>query len=276
MVGAARADQSGKAQEVAIGRSQVQVSVVLDNLRLTQMWIARKILELVQDFYTETRYITITEPDMFGSTDGYDDTADGPVLGINVPTDDGTILNDVTVGKYDIEIGYSPAGGNQRQITRQELMELRQLGVQVPDHVLVQYTDIPGRDDLVEFLKQAQGYGEPTEEEQQLAEMQRVHEIEMLRNQLEEAAAKVELLEAQAAEKKANAQKIAGYNEAELEREKMDLQRELKELDARLRIALAARSHENSQQLNDKRLASQIAIKSIDSISRKPTSQHKE
>ena len=60
MLGTSRADQSGRAQEAAISRGQIQVSVVVGNLKRARRSVGRKILELVQDFYTETRYFNNT------------------------------------------------------------------------------------------------------------------------------------------------------------------------------------------------------------------------
>lgn len=260
MAGTARADQSGVAQEASIARGQVQVSVILSNLRRCRGQIVRKILELIQDFYTEERYFTMTG----GSLLTGDQTE---AVGINIQGDDGSILNDVTIGNYMIDIDYRPAGGTLKDKEFMEAMQLRDMGVQIPDHVVVKFSNLTERNELSEFLKQSQGFGEPTEEEAALQEYQMEHQIRMLKMQLAEMDAKVEVAMATAKEKIAKAESLEGLNEAQIELQKLALEREKMEKDVALRVALAARGHQNASVMNDKRIQSQVAMKAMDMVS---------
>lgn len=259
MAGAARADMSGVAQEKSIQRGQVQVSVVLNNLKRARLLVLKKILELVQDFFTETRYFTV-------KGDGIMDDGENVEVGINVPTEAGssTFLNDVTLGRYDIEVGVRPSGGSLAQQELEEAMRLREVGVEIPDHVVVQYSSLRDRNAIAEYMKNAAGLGEPSEEEAALQDMQITHQIEMLKKELEGADAEIQLKLADAEEKRANAETLEDYKKIDVEMAQLRLDKRSKEMEYQLRISLAAKGHENAGNMNDKRISSQVAMKSMD------------
>lgn len=258
MLGTARADQSGRAQEAAVSRGQIQVSVVVSNLKRARRLVGRKILELVQDFYSETRYFNATGTSIM---QGEENTEQ---VGINLPDEDGNILNDVTVGNYAVDVSFRPSGGTQADREFEEALRLREMGIAIPDHVVVQHSNLTKRAEVAEFLKNSQGFGEPSEEQAALEEFQVEHQINMLRKELEKTDADISVALATAKEKMAKAESLDGFNEAQMELKRLEQQRETKEQELSLRIALAARSHQNQNSMNDKRLSSQIAMKSMD------------
>ena len=257
MLGSVRADQSGKSQDRQISRGQIAMNVVLGNLRKAQARVVMKVLELVQDFYDETRYFKIVDNSMFA-------VANEGEIAINEMDDDGNIINDVTVGKYSVDIGHSPAGSTAREMEFQEALNLREMGVAIPDHVLVLSSSLTKRSEIAAFLRDSQGYGEPTEEQQQLSEMQVEHQIHKMQRELETMDADIELKTANARQAMAKATSLEGYNEAQLEILRLNQQRDMHKQDISLRIALAAKGHQNQGSMNDKRIASQIAMKSMD------------
>lgn len=261
MLGTARADQSGRAQEAAISRGQVQVSVVLASLKRSRRMVARKVLELVQDYYTETRYFKVADDGVVTSS------ADDSDMAINQEDDDGNILNDVTVGEYGITVGHAPAGGNAMEIELNEALRMRDMGVQIPDHFIVKYSNLREASELSEFMKQMQGFGEPSEQQQQLEQAQFEFQMQSLQKQLQTMDADIDAKMAKAAADMAKAESQEGYRTAEMELLKLQQQREISKQDALLRIALSARGHVNQSNMNDSRLAAQIAMKSMDQIS---------
>lgn len=259
MLGTARADQSGRAQDASTARGQVQISVTLANLRRARRGVLNKILELVQDFYSDTRYFSIVGDSVMRMENDMD--AD---VGINMPDDDGNILNDVTVGRYNVEVGYRSSGATQQQREFDEVTRLRELNVQIPDHVMVQYSTLEKRMEISDFLKNSQGFGEPTPEQDMLSDLQMEHQIGMLKREIEMMDAEIQVALATAREKTAKADTMEGYNQAQMELRKLEQDRAIKERELALRIALAARSHQTANAQNDKRIASQIAMKSMD------------
>ncbi|MDH0200707.1 hypothetical protein [Comamonas aquatica] len=75
------------------------LSKPLDNLTRSDFYLARGILGLVQRFYTEPRILTITGDDMTGEAEE---------VAINQPSETGEILNDLTIGEYDVVITSVP------------------------------------------------------------------------------------------------------------------------------------------------------------------------
>ena len=270
MLGTARADQSGRAQEHATARGQMQVSVVLASLKKSRRLVTKKILELVQDFYTETRYFKSNDDNVVtGNSENYD-------LAINYEDDDGNILNDVTVGEYGITIGHAPAGGNAMEVELNEALRLREQGVQIPDHFVVKYSNLRDRNDVAEYIKNLQGMGDKTPEQQQLEQAQFEYQIQSMQKELQTMDAEIDAKVAKAAADMAKAESQEGYNLAEMEIIKLQQKREQAKNDALLRIALAARSHVNAQQLNDSRLAAQVAMKHMDQIASRGEQQQRE
>ena len=257
MLGTSREDQSGAAQQQAVARGQVQVSVVLSNLRKARLAVLRKVLELVQDFYTEERYFTIA-----GDTVVND--PESQVIGINEVQDDGSIINDVTAGNFAIEVDYRPAAGSLYDKEFEEAIRMREMGIAIPDYVVVQYSNLTKRGEIAALLKQSQGFGEPSEEEAALQQMQIEHQVRMLQKEIEKIDADIGVAIATAKEKMANVTTLEGFNQAQMEIARLQQERELKDKELSLRIALAARSHSNQSQQNDKRIASQVAMKSMD------------
>ncbi len=269
MLGSVRADQSGKSQDKQIARGQIAMNVVLGNLRKAQHYVVRKVLELVQDFYDETRYFKLVDSSMFGGESNEE-------VGINEVGDDGNILNDVTVGRYSIDIGHTPAGSTAREAEFTEALELRNMGVAIPDHVIVGTSNLTKRSEIAAFLRDSQGFGEPTEQEQQLSEMQVEHQIHLMQRELREKDAEIDVKIANARQLMAKATSLEGYNQAEAEILKLNQQRDMHKEDISLRIALAAKGHQNQGSMNDKRIASQIAMKSMDQAILRKTNPQQE
>jgi uncharacterized protein YqfA (UPF0365 family) len=118
--------------------------------------------------------------------------------------------------------------------------------------------------ELAKFLKDSQGFGEQSEEQAALEELQMEHQIGMLQKELEKADADIEVARATALEKQMNAESLEDFNKADIEAQKLEVQRALKEKELSLRIALAARGHQNANTMNVQRLQTSVAMKSMD------------
>ena len=145
----------------------------------------------------------------------------------------------------------------------EEALRLREMGVAIPDHVVVQHSNLNKRGEIAEFLKNSQGFGEPTEEQAALEELQVEHQINMLRKELRRWT-RTSAWHWLRLKKMAKANSLEGFNEAQMELKRLEQERETKQQELSLRIALAARGHQNQNSMNDKRISSQIAMKSMD------------
>lgn len=271
MLGTARADQSGTAQAQATTRGQMQVSVVLASLKKARRMVAKKILELVQDFYTETRYFKVTEDSVLTSNQ------EGSDLSINQPDEQDNIMNDVTVGEYGISVGHAPAGGSALEAEFNEVMALRERGVNIPDHIVIKYSNLRERNEVSEYIKNMTGLGEKSEEQQELETAKLEFELGRMEKELQLKDAEIDKKVADASVAMAKADSQEGYNQAEMEIARLQLERDKMRQDASLRVALAARSHVNASSLNDSRMATQLAMKTMDSMEKDkpPTKESK-
>lgn len=270
MLGLSRADQSGKAQEQSNARGQIQVGVVTRNLEKARRAVAEKILELVQDFYTETRVFQLSEEGPGGDMEEEE-------YYINGVNEAGEIINDISRGQYSTTIGIVPSGGSEHDKQFAEIAQLREMGVEIPDHIMISYSSLHKRNELTAMLKQKNGFNPPTEEEQATLEMQEQMEIQRVTLELKDLEASIREKEANAANKMADAQSKDGYNIAALELEKLRVQQQLKQVELGGRIALAARSHQNAQLTNEKRNVSALSLKALDlaAIEQKPQPEAK-
>lgn len=190
MLGSSGSEVSGVAITKSQARGMVQMQVPFDNLNRSRRILAERMLELIQDFYTETRVLQVI--------DYNDPEQPSQELTINAMDAAGEIINNVTLGEYDVVISSSPARDSFIDTQFAEALQLRDVGVQIPDDVVIENSHLARKKEIAKRVRDMMGMGEPTEE--QLAQMQMMQEIEMKRVELEfaEMEAKVGKLQAEA------------------------------------------------------------------------------
>lgn len=150
------------------------LSKPLDNLTRSDFYLARSILDLVQTFYTEPRILTITD----GSPAG-----DVETVGVNQPTPEGEILNDLTVGEYDVVITSVPHRETLEDSEFEQAVALRELGVPIPDDILIDASRLRDKKLIIQRLQ-----GDQNSPEAQAA-AERQQRLEEAQTQQEEAKA---------------------------------------------------------------------------------------
>lgn len=186
MRGFDRADVAAKAIQAKQARGSVSLAMPFDNLAYTRKLLAKRVLDVVQAFYTEERLFNIT---------GNNLTDEPEQLTVNQVTPEGQIVNDLTVGEYDVTLTLVPARDNMEQTQFQEAMEMRQAGVMIPDDVLVEHSHMLRKAEIAKRIKEMNGGGEMTEAQMQM------QELEMQKMQLD-----LQLAQADVMLKQANAQ----------------------------------------------------------------------
>ena len=256
MLGLAPEDTSGRSLQTQVAQGQVQVGVVLKNLKRCRRVVAEKILELVQDFYTDTRFYKVAvDNEILGKVE-----EERFINGVNA---DGEILNDVTRGQYNVDVAFAPVAGSAAEVQFNEARLLRELGVSIPDYVLVQYSQLRNKQDLAELLKSLQGFAEPTPEQQQLSQLEMQTTMARMEREIADMDAEIEQKRSRAALDAAKAASLDGHNEAALELQKMEQERDLRVRELSARIALAAQSHYNQRYLNKFRAGSSMALEAM-------------
>lgn len=95
--GQAPAGQSGRAIQSLQFGSQLSLAVPLDNLARTRQMFAKRLLKLIQQFVDTPQVMQIVAR----GADGQETTEE---LSLNMPQDDGSILNDLTLGEYGVVV----------------------------------------------------------------------------------------------------------------------------------------------------------------------------
>lgn len=94
-MGQDREDVAAKAIQAKRQASSTNLAKPMDSLNRTDYLLARNILDLVQTYYTDERIITITNEHGAGETE---ETV------VNQVQEDGSILNDLTLGEYKVVV----------------------------------------------------------------------------------------------------------------------------------------------------------------------------
>lgn len=205
MVGEVNPEVSGVAMKLGAARGSMQLQVPLDNLTKTRRIVAQRVLELVQQYYTETRVFQVID---------YNDPAMGQKeVVVNQPTVAGTIINDITMGEYNVIIANAPARDSMMETQFAEAIQLREAGVQIPDDVVIENSHLNRKMEIAERVRQLMGMGTPTPEQQQEAMMMKQFQMQMMQLEMAELEAKVMKMQSEAQQGMAKAQ--TGAAEAE-------------------------------------------------------------
>lgn len=208
MRGFDRADVAAKAIQAKQMRGSIAMAKPFDNLAFTRKILARNVLDLVQTFYDEPRIINVT---------GNNLTDQSEQVEINQMTPEGEVINDLTVGEYSVVVTTVPARQDYEQSQFTEALEMRQLGIAIPDDVLIEHSHLGRKGEIAQRLKEMAGDGEPSQAQQQLQQL----EMQLKELEAQEKQADVQVKMSNAALNSARAQKEqlesqGGENEAEL------------------------------------------------------------
>ena len=196
MQGFDREDVAAKAIQAKRQAGSTNLVKPLDSLTRTDHILARNILDLVQDFYTEERLVTITKNTMTGETE---DTM------VNQVTPEGEILNDLTLGEYDVVISSVPLRETMEDSQFEQAMALREAGIMIPDEVLIDSSRLQKK---AEIIKAMQG-DQDSPEAQARAELERraqEAEVAKIEGEAAQKHADVELIGAKTQETLVRAQ----------------------------------------------------------------------
>ena len=174
MQGNDREDVAAKAIAYKQQRSSVNHTKVVDNLERTDWLLARNVLAIVQDYYTEERIINITHDDV---------TRGAEQITINEYDDaTGEIVNDITLGEYDIVISSSPFRNSLEDSQFEQARALKELGLPIPDSVLIENSRLMRRSEIV---KQMEGDKTSPEAQAKAALQARAEEAEVAKLEAE-------------------------------------------------------------------------------------------
>lgn len=155
MVGNTGREVSGIAIQSRQHAAQQQLAVPLDNLARTRNLLARRILDLIQGFYDQPRIVRIVETDARGREMTEE-------LALNYPAANGQILNDLTIGEYDVVIVEVPLQVTFENSQFLQAIELVDKGAPIPWPFVLRYSNLAHKQEIIDALEQqAQQQADP-------------------------------------------------------------------------------------------------------------------
>lgn len=229
MLGMDSPEVSGVAIKAKQGRGSLLLQVPLDNLAKTRQYLAEKILQLVQAYYTEERIIQVTD-----ETDPYKPRNK---VKVNEMTPEGEIINNLTLGEYDVVVGTAPARDNFDEMQFAEAIELRGVGVPIPDDMIVEYSHLSRKADIAERIRQMQGTAPPSEQEMQLQQFQMETQIRSTQLEIAKLEAEVTKLQSETALNAAKVEQAETDPQLKVAEMQSKLQAKREELELRERLS---------------------------------------
>jgi hypothetical protein len=246
--GFAREDVAGEAIESNQAASDVNFAGPLSNLHRSKQMLALRAQSLWQEYYTETRVLMVNRGSAY--------RPDIKTTTVNQTTPEGEVVNDVTRGKYSTVLVPSPSRATMSEGEFKQMVELRKLGIKVPDDVMIELSGAPNS--VVQRMKGDSVQDQ--ERQQQLAEQEQADAAALNKAKIEKesGAARLNVARAEKAESEAGRDPDAAYERVEttriasdhateqkriaLDREKLDVQRE--QGDKKIAVDLTKVKHE--------------------------------
>ena len=243
MQGFDREDVSAKAIQQKRQAGGTNLAKPLDSLVRSDFILARNVLDLVQEFYTEERLLTITHDKMTGESE---------TIAINQPNpepqteDEGTpyqeILNDLTLGEYDVVISSVPQRETLEDSQFEQAMALREAGIMIPDDVLIGSSRLLDKKEIIEKMN-AQANSPEAQKQRELA--LRGQEAEVIKT---EAEAQNKTADTGLRQAKTQSERVSAAKEAATPPE--DNGAAAKQMQAEADIQLEDRKFEHTKQLD--------------------------
>jgi hypothetical protein len=140
---------SGIAIQTRQFAAQQQLAVPLDNLARTRAMLANRMLGMIQRFYDQPRIMRITETDEAGQ----ETTAEIP---LNWPQVDSRILNDLTIGEYDVIVTEAPAQITFENSQFLQAIELNDKGAGIPWSFVLGYSNLANKQEVIKAMQERQ------------------------------------------------------------------------------------------------------------------------
>jgi len=261
MLGTDSAEVSGVAIQAKQNRGAIMIQVPLDNLRKTRQYLAEHILKLLQTFYTERRVIMVTNEE--------DPLKPREPMVLNEMTPEGRIINDLTLGEYDVVIASAPARDSFDEVQFAEALNLRQVGVAIPDDAIIEYSHLSKKEELAKRIRMLTGQEPPTPEQAEVMAMQQQMAIQKLQLEIAQLEADVRKTQSDAA---VNIAKVQDMTDVQPQMRLTELQTQIdtKREELQLRRDLAAVTNETRMGQAETNAATRIAATAMQTAAKRP------
>ena len=170
-MGQDRADVAAKAIQAKRQAGSTNLAKPLDSLTRTDWLLARNAIDLIQTFYTEERIMNITHDKLTGDTEQ---------VAINQMSPAGEVINDLTIGEYDVVISSVPVRETLEDSQFDQAVALRELGIAIPDNILIENSRLNNKANILKQMAE-QANSPEAQEQAQLAKDAQLAEIEKTR-----------------------------------------------------------------------------------------------
>lgn len=149
LLGNGQQDMSGIAIQSRQFAAQQQLAVPNNSMSLTRTLVGRRVQKYIQRFMIDERIIRITDQDEFG-------VEKHTPMTVNAVQPDGTVLNDLTVGEYDLAISETPISVTFDNSQYEQIKEIKEAGAPIPWSILLRYSTLPDKAEIADICKQAE------------------------------------------------------------------------------------------------------------------------
>ncbi len=157
MQGLQKPDLSGVAIQSLQFAAQQKLAMPLDNLSRSRKMVVERVVECVQKFMGAERVMRITEEDSYGVKRNIPHT-------LNERRPNGEVLNDLTMGQYDIVLSEQPAQVTFDNSQFEQMKAMKELGVPLSNARLVRASNLADKSDIADELMQSEGKSDPVAE----------------------------------------------------------------------------------------------------------------
>ena len=251
MQGNDREDVAAKAISYKQQQGSVSFSKVLDNLERTDWLLARTVLDLVQEYYTEERILNITHDNP---------QQEQETIVINGHTADGEITNDLTIGEYDIVITSAPFRATLEDSQFEQALAMREQGVQIPDSVLIENSRLMRKSELIKEM-QAATNSPQAQKQQQLAMRQQEAEVAKTEADAQHKGAQAKKADAEAATEAQTPPDGGQAAEMQMKREQMQAEMQMKREQMEQEMSIQREKHQQEMQLRQQQAADEAVTR---------------
>lgn len=252
MQGFAREDVAAKSVQTNKQSGQANLAKVMDNMNRSDFILARTVLDLVQEYYTEQRLLYITTDRLMNTTEQ---------LAVNQPTPEGRIANDLTLGEYAIVVTNQPERDTFEDTQFDQAVRLRtEAGVQIPDKYILQSSRLKEKAQIISEMEQA---GQTPEAQQQAALQLRALEAEVAAKEAEatQKGSDAQLKQAKAQKEIASIGQDSGQNEMAMEQQKLDAEMAMEQQKLDQEFQLKQEQMNREFELKREQLQMEMALK---------------
>jgi hypothetical protein len=213
--GFAREDVAGEAIEMNQAGADLNYAAFLSNLHRSKKMLAERCQSCWQSTYDEERTIMINRGSTFKPS--------FESLTLNQKTAEGTVINDITKGRYTTILVPSPTRSSLSGEELSQLIEMRkELGIKIPDDIFIENSNIPHKAQLLARMKQDSNEATKQEEQQQEEEHQANLKLMAAKTKKEDSGSDLNTARANKAQGEAGVDPDAAYKAVEDKRMDMD------------------------------------------------------